>query len=386
MAEQSSRPKPPVPSWSGDQAPTPPLATSKKVNLVDPSEQQPRSLDRKAATPKEPKKRPRSEHCPGPLGLIDGSSDSLFDMILVRRREGDEAYAAGNFSDAGSSYSKALELCGPRGEGSMRASLLYNFALCQICDHGLGREAAGGGLREPSKPENRTDEIEQACAALAAAAALEPANWPEPHALAGHAQASLLHKTGPVSAEIGCTADFGVAAASHLWLVSPQAMKLFEAAIRASPRDKALRIRLPNGETLANRAASLAAGSTAAAPGRGSGPEGGGTARPLLKALLHPAARATSFDWVSKKCGTSRRVPEVARPSRTLELRDLLQPFTVPYERPPRVPPGFICKESRGHRGRVFFLNCATQETSWDFPKTKKVRYVSGVSSMRIFS
>jgi len=282
-----------------------------------------------------------------PIGVRPAT---LLDRILVHRMAGDAAFVSRDFSGADSEYLRSLELCGPKGEASLRASLHYNHAVAllrqiqgaassndsdesslelpipasstQTAHTASGANTAaipaetvasteGTALQDTTiAPIDAALLLETACSALASACDAEP-TWADPHLLLGHAR----HKEQP-----------------------ELAMRHFQAALRCKAHSKALRARLPNGVLISNQ--------------RGSAPG-------------------------ADQCVGSDKSPAV------VEASDLMLLCVAPYSTPPVVPSEWCVKESRSKRGRVFFMHRATLETRWDVPPTKPVRFVSGMSSMR---
>jgi len=275
---------------------------------------------------------------------------TLLDRILVHRIAGDAAFASRDFSGAGSAYLRSLELCGPKGEASLRASLHYNHAVAllrQIQGAASSNDFDKNSLELPipvlssptartaseantaptpakiaastaecqppetlTAPNDLTSLLETACSALASACDAEP-TWADPHLLLGHAR----HNEQP-----------------------ELAMRHFQAALRCKAHSKALRARLPNGVLISNR--------------RGSAPG-------------------------ADSCIGNHKSSAV------VEASDLMQVCVAPYTTPPVVPSEWCVKESRSRRGRVFFMHRTTLETRWELPPTKPVLFVSGMSSLR---
>jgi len=348
-----------------------------KVNPLSKSRKRPRSNPPKAAIiVEEVSGRPNAKAINGSSqGSIAAAASSahatrvgpatLLDRILVHRMAGDAAFASGDFSGASRAYVRSLELCGPKGESSLRASLHYNHAVALLCQTlgappsssngsggkqeltslpapttvGLSSMAATSSTAQavsettsetaPTKadaeattaetppaetapaPSDTAPLLDTACFALTSACDAEP-SWAEPHLLLGHAR----HSAGQPE----------------------RAMRHFQAALRCKAHAKALRARLPNGVLISNQKGSV----------------------------------ATASDTCS-----NGKAPAV------VEASDLMQVCVAPYSSPPVVPPEWCVKESRSKRGRVFFMHRATMETRWTLPPSKPVRFVSGMSSLR---
>jgi hypothetical protein len=256
------------------------------------------------------KKRPRRPRTPPPAAdrssavYAVGSECTLMDRILVNRAAGDRAFDSGAFADAARAYDRSLALCGPKGEGSMRASLHYNKAVAVLCQLRRGDDASttstssggDGNISRNSNTRAGGPQLEVACAALAAAAAVEP-QWPEPHLLLGHAR----HAQQP-----------------------EQAMRHFHAALRAGHCAKPLRVRLPNGALISNQRGAVEVGVQAV------------EAADLLRVYAAPyhVPPVVPHEWCVKESRSKRgRVFFMHR--LTLETR-----WVLPHEKPVRFIPG----------------------------------------------